>query len=91
MPKQKFYVVWKGRKPGIYTNWEDCSAQVSGYTGAEYKSFPTRAAAEAAFSEEYASYKGQPSTRTNWLFAPDPPVIPSLSVDAACSGSPAGL
>jgi len=88
MPKQKFYVVWKGRQPGIYTTWDACAAQVNGYAGAEYKSFPTRAAAEAAFTGQYESYKGKPSAQSNWLFAPNPPLTPSICVDAACSGSP---
>lgn len=88
MPKQKFYVVWKGRVPGIYTTWDACAAQVSGYAGAEYKSFPSRAAAEAAFSDKYESYKGKPAAQSNWLFAPNTPLTPSLCVDAACSGSP---
>ena len=35
----KIYAVRKGRKPGLYHSWEDCKAQVHGYSGAEYKSF----------------------------------------------------
>ena len=35
----KYYVVKKGRNPGIYETWEVCKAQVDGYEGAEYKSF----------------------------------------------------
>lgn len=48
--KQKYYVVWVGRRPGIYTTWEDCRAQVHGMKGARYKSFATREEAEEAFS-----------------------------------------
>lgn len=43
----KFYAVRKGRKPGIYTKWDDAKALVTGFSGAEYKSFPTLAEAEA--------------------------------------------
>ena len=39
MAKKQYYVVIKGRTPGIYTNWEDCKAQVNGYKGAKYKGF----------------------------------------------------
>lgn len=88
MPKEKFYVVWKGRKPGIFNTWDECSAQVSGFPGAEYKAFPSRAAAEAALRARYEDFKGKPSSSQNWLFAPSQPILPSLSVDAACSGSP---
>lgn len=35
----KFYVVKKGRNPGIYDTWAKCKEQVTGYSGAEYKSF----------------------------------------------------
>jgi ribonuclease HI len=44
--KRKFYAVRKGRKPGIYLTWEECSQQVTGVAGAIYKSFETRAEAE---------------------------------------------
>ena len=45
--KKKFYAVRKGRNPGIYTTWDECSAQVIGCAGAVYKSFPTLEEAEA--------------------------------------------
>lgn len=50
MPKQKFYVVWQGNVPGIYTDWETCRAQVLHFPAARYKAFATRAEAEAAFA-----------------------------------------
>ena len=46
---KKYYVVWKGRKPGIFTTWNECKAQVDGFAGARYKSFPTLGEAESAF------------------------------------------
>jgi len=49
--KQKYYVVWKGKTPGIYTSWDDCRQQVHGTEGAMYKAFDSLAAAEAAFQE----------------------------------------
>ncbi len=39
--KNKFYVVWVGVSPGIYTTWEECLQHVKGYKGARYKSFAT--------------------------------------------------
>ncbi len=50
MAQKKFYVVWAGRKAGIYTDWASCKSQVDGFPGARYKSFPGRAEAEAAFN-----------------------------------------
>ena len=46
MASKKFYAVAKGRKPGIYNNWPETQAQVSGFEGAVHKSFKTRAEAE---------------------------------------------
>jgi ribonuclease HI len=88
MPREKFYVVWKGRKTGVFSTWDECAAQVSGFPGAEYKSFASRAAAEAAFRAQYEDFKGKPFASQGWLFAPTKPFLPSLCVDAACSGSP---
>ena len=58
MSPKKYYVVWKGRNTGIFTNWEECKKQVNGFAGARYKSFKSRAEAEEAFrqnSEEGAN------------------------------------
>lgn len=35
----KFYAVKVGRSPGIYTTWAECSSQVNGYSGSQFKSF----------------------------------------------------
>lgn len=35
----KYYAVKKGRNPGIYHTWGECSNQVIGYKGASYKKF----------------------------------------------------
>jgi len=51
----KFYVVWSGKKPGIYRDWDSCKAQVSGVAGARYKSYKTLAEAEAAFADTPAA------------------------------------
>jgi ribonuclease HI len=84
----KYYVVWKGRRTGIFTTWDECSAQVSGYAGAEYKSFDSLPAAEAALRGHYQQFRGKPAASQGWLFAPTQPILPSISVDAACSGVP---
>jgi ribonuclease HI len=91
MAKQKYYVVWKGKRPGIYTTWAEAEEQVKGFPGAEYKSFSNRDMAEAAFRNVYEDYKGKPGTLQQWLFAPTKPILPSICVDAACSGSPGPL
>lgn len=43
----KFYAVRKGRATGIYYTWAECQKQITGYSGAEYKSFKTKEEATA--------------------------------------------
>ncbi len=62
-----FYVVWRGRKPGVYSTWDEAKAQVEGFPGALYRKFKTLEDALAAFRGETdladtycdASYDGQ--------------------------------
>ena len=89
--KQKYYVVWKGRTPGIFTSWPEAEKQIKGFAGAQYKSFGSRPEAEAAYRSEYAIYKGKPSSLGKWKLASVKPILPSISVDAACNGSPGDL
>ena len=56
MAKQKYYVVWKGVNPGVYTSWTDCQLQIKNYAGALYKSFETREEAEAALASPAHHY-----------------------------------
>jgi len=50
--KEKFYVVIVGRKPGIYTSWNECKKYVRKYAGAQFKSFKTLEEAEKYFKEK---------------------------------------
>ena len=92
MSKKKFYVVWNGRKKGIYTSWNVCKKQIDGFENAQYKSFADLDAAEIAFSKNYEDYKGQ-KTKNPTLSSAEKatygsPNLESISVDAACSGNP---
>jgi ribonuclease HI len=91
MAKQKYYVVWKGRKTGIFTTWAECEKQVKGFVGAQFKAFENEVNAEAAYLANYDDYKGKPSTNGNWRTASSQPQLPSVCVDAACSGAPGKL
>ena len=42
----KFYAVRKGKKTGIFSTWDECKEQVTGFKGAIYKSFKTIEEAE---------------------------------------------
>ena len=90
MAKQKYYVVWKGRKTGIFTTWTECSVQVTGFTRAEYKSFESCETAEAAFQSVYEEYKGKrvPMLSPAMLKLIGKPVEDNYCVDASCIGNP---
>ena len=91
MPKQKYYVVWKGRKPGIFSSWAECEKQVKRFNAAEYKAFGSMQEAETAYRSRYEAFKGRSASLGKWREASVKPVLPSICVDAACSGSPGKL
>ena len=90
--KEKFYVVWEGKKPGIYLSWKDCKAMIDGFTGAKYKSFDTFAKAKQAFNGDYQDFKGTSSKKKVLTDAEKEkfgfPNLYSIAVDAASSGNP---
>ena len=91
MAKARYYVVWKGRRTGIFTSWPECERQVSGFVGAEYKAFESLEQAKTAFQGSYSGYRARPSSLGKWRHTGGGPRLPSLCVDAACSGSPGRL
>ena len=90
--KEKFYVVWKGRRPGVYTTWNDCKAAITGYKGAQYKSFASFDVAKKAYNSSYEEYKGKKNSTSSLtqeqLLKIGKPNYHSISVDAASSGNP---
>jgi len=102
--KPKFYVVWRGREPGVYATWEQCQSQVKGFAGAAFKSFPSFEEAKTAFAGEAPVYKkaGRKKAKSSADTLQNPPedrhdtVLPlpkevtadAWAVDAACSGNP---
>jgi ribonuclease HI len=88
MAKQKYYVVWKGRKTGIFTSWAECEKQVKGIVGAQFKAFDSVTEADTAFLARYDDHKGKASSNGRWKTASVRPILPSICVDAACNGSP---
>lgn len=92
MAKNKFYVVWEGNQVGVFSSWEKCKKAVEGFPNAKYKGFPTKEMAEKAFSESYELYKGRIFFKSELseseLQRIGKPKVPSISVDAACSGNP---
>lgn len=95
--KPKFYVVWVGQTPGIYTSWDQAKAHVQNFPDAKYKAFKSKEEAEAAFNlpwEEYYETGGSsgksksPKTKGNMDAHLHEIEANSIAVDAACSGNP---
>lgn len=93
--KNKYYVVWKGVVPGVYTSWDECKKNVQGFEHALYKSFPTSEEAQDAFTEN--PWKHLNSKKSSKQTGPkyselsnssDKITTESIAVDAACSGNP---
>ena len=89
---KKYYVVWEGKKRGVFTSWNVCKKNIDGYPGAKYKSFADKDLAEKAFKASYEEYKGV-STKKKELTAKEKeaygkPQLNTIAVDAACSGNP---
>ena len=89
MPAKKYYVVWKGKKTGVFDNWKECEAQIKGVEGAVYKSFPGLGEARNAFGGSPGDYiKKRVSNPKVSNPRVGNPVWDSWCVDAACSGNP---
>ncbi|UQZ77454.1 ribonuclease H [Niallia circulans] len=91
MAAKKYYVVWNGRKTGIFSTWAECERQTKGFKGASFKSFPTLEEAEKAFKQDgniskSASKSSSAQKQSNQTLAAIEEN--SISVDAACSGNP---
>lgn len=84
--KNKYYVVWRGFNTGIFDSWEECKKQVTNYAGAQYKGFASIEEARAAHTKDYWQVIKKSQTAKTLL--PDTIMVPSIAVDAACSGNP---
>lgn len=63
MAAKKYYAVKKGKVTGIFQSWEECQNAVEGYSGAQYKGFPTLEEARGYLGETPASRRVQPEQR----------------------------
>jgi len=93
MAKQKFYVVWEGHRPGVYTTWDACKKQVDGFNGAKYKSFESKAEAESALKSNYWKFikKAEAAAAAPGKTPKSAIIQESIAVDAACSGNPGDM
>jgi ribonuclease HI len=96
----KFYVIWIGREPGIYTDWPTAQKQVIKFAGAKYKSFPSKSEAEAAFaggtvssagssnSSKMTNAKSLKASKGNNLSAPPIKTDIVIYCDGGCEPNP---
>ncbi len=98
---KKFYVVFKGKNPGVYDDWGDALEQITGYDGARYKGYGSAAEAADAFRKasgetggDLGRFLSQASDRM--LPRPGQPDyftnpevdLDAWAVDASCLGNP---
>ena len=90
--KNKCYVVWKGRTPGVYDSWDACKQEIDGFAGALYKGFPDKASAEVAFAKGFSGFgeteNGKQKVENGKFSVLRFPFSVFIAVDAACSGNP---
>ncbi len=60
---EKYYAVKVGMQRGIFRTWEECRINVSGYPGAEFKSFKSKAEACAYLGIAYEQEKSDDDFR----------------------------
>lgn len=49
---KNWYVVHRGKVPGVYNSWEECQKQVNDYRNNNYKGFQTRNEAKDYYNHE---------------------------------------
>lgn len=100
--QKRYYVVWRGRVPGVYDDFEDAMEQVDDYPGASFKSYATAAEAAEAYRKSTANEEKKElasiildAGRRNMPAAgkPDYMQFPEIdlngwAVDASCQGNP---
>lgn len=97
MAKQKYYVVWEGKTPGIYSTWNECKAQVDGVANARYKSYESLQEAQTALKAgaNKSWGKGKAAAKSGAKAAPKAAGAgvgeidyDSISVDVGTRGNP---
>ncbi|MDE5976103.1 MAG: ribonuclease H family protein [Muribaculaceae bacterium] len=100
---KKYYVVFNGRNPGVYDNWDDAKMQIENFNGARFKGYASPGEAAEAFRKSTgnadnadlgrflaAAGNARPLPKAG---QPDYMTIPEVdldawAVDASCLGNP---
>jgi ribonuclease HI len=85
---QKFYVVWAGRKTGVFTDWSTTQQSVDKFPGARFKSFASRGEAEQAYRSGKPAPVGARPVRLKEKVSISPtPRAASLGLEIYCDGA----
>ena len=82
----KYYGVWNGRKPGIYTTWEECKVQINQFPNARFKKLNSTTYEDAVIEFNQGSpvdFKGSKSFINS---KKEKPIEKILTVDGAANG-----
>ena len=58
-----WYVVFRGRKPGVYRDWHACNAQVSGFSNCSFLSYRSQ---DEALAPYYGFYAQEGTSRSQY-------------------------
>ena len=91
---KKFYVVWAGRETGVFSDWAVCKRSIDKFSGARYKSYPTKAEADAAYSggpgtsggKRAGSSSGGASSKAGPKRVTAPHAMGAYNVEVYCDG-----
>ena len=99
--QKKFYVVFKGRNPGVYDDWGDAKEQIDDFAGAQYRGYASAAEAADAFRRfegrqdpglgsflAQASERAIPKPGQPDYFTNPEVDLDAWAVDASCLGNP---
>lgn len=98
---KKFYVVFKGRNPGVYDDWGDAKEQIDNFEGAVYKGYSSAAEASEAYRKatrksdgSLGEFLARASSRSlpkpgqpDYMTNPEVD-LDAWAVDASCLGNP---
>jgi ribonuclease HI len=89
---KKYYVVWVGKKTGIFTDWPTAQSQVKGHAGAKFKSYKNLQEAEAAFASPPLPPQRKAKTKSSSskaaAFSADPNFDVHIYCDGGCDPNP---
>ncbi len=93
--KEKFCVIWKGERTGIFPSYSEAKKYLTGGRSDQFMAFSTMEEAEAAFAIDFwdavkkrKELKGVRELDLDLIAKVGKPILKSISVDAACAGNP---